>query len=325
MTSGPGPQTTHAARLAAWWTALPPAAGSAVMATGIISVGLYLLGHETLSRVALVLACAAWLGLAADFALRLLSRRTRWRSEADTPAALTAVAATGVLGTRLALLGRSPVALALLLLTAVLWLVLLPAVVRHWGHRMPGAVFLVCVATQAIAVLSATLAAVLPARPLSAVGAVFFCLGLVLYAVAFTRFDLAQVRTGAGDQWVAGGALAISALAGAKLLAAPLVTGARHDVLRAVTLIALGLDLAWYLVLLAAEVRRPRLRYDVRRWATVFPMGMTAVATLSVGAATGVSWLRQPGRVLLWIAVAVWVCVFVGTVRAVAGRVRGSS
>ncbi|MFF1379984.1 tellurite resistance/C4-dicarboxylate transporter family protein [Streptomyces sp. NPDC058308] len=313
---------TRATRLAAWWTGLTPAAGSAVIATGILSVGLRLLGHGTLSRAALVLACVAWLGLAADFVVRLVRHRARWESEADTPAALTAVAATCVLGTRLSVLDRQFPAVTLLVLAAVLWLFLLPAVVRHWGHRMPGAVFLVCVATQSIAVLSATLAAVLPARPLTAVALAFFCLGLALYAVAFARFDLANVRTGAGDQWVAGGALAISALAGAKLVAAPAFTGTGHDVLRAVTLLVLALDLAWYLVLLTAEVRWPRPRYDVRRWATVFPMGMTAVATLSVSAATGVNWLLWPGRLLLWIAVAGWLCVFAGAARAAAGRAR---
>ncbi|MEU7581504.1 tellurite resistance/C4-dicarboxylate transporter family protein [Streptomyces sp. NPDC041068] len=308
--------------LVAWWAGLPPAAGSAVMATGIISVGLHLLGHETLSRAALALAGAAWLGLAADFAARLLFRRSRWEAEADTPPALTAVAATCVLGTRIALLGRQPLAVALLVIAAVLWLVLLPAVVRHWGRRMPGAVFLVCVATQGIAVLSGTLAVTLAKGWLSGVALAFFCLGLVLYAPAFARFDLGNVRTGAGDQWVAGGAMAISALAGAKLVAAPLFTGAWHDALRAVTLILLALDLAWYLVLSVAELRRPRPRYDVRRWATVFPMGMTAVATLSVATAADLSWLEPPGRVLLWVAVAVWLCVFVGTVRSAVRRER---
>lgn len=314
----PSPLATRQARFTAWWTGLPPAAGSAVMATGIISVGLHLLGHETLSRAALAMAAVAWIALAADFTFRLARRRSRWAAEADTPPALTAVAATCVLGTRLSLLGRQPLAVTLLVIAAVLWPVLLPAVVRHWGHRMPGAVFLVCVATQGIAVLCGALAIALPARPLSGVALGFFCLGLVLYAAAFARFDLAGLRTGAGDQWVAGGALAISALAGTKLVAAPLFTGAWHDVLRMVTLVVLALDLAWYLVLLVAEVRWPRPRYDVRRWATVFPMGMTAVATLSVSAAADLSWLREPGRVLLWIAVAAWLCAFAGMVRRAA-------
>ncbi|CAM5672336.1 hypothetical protein SGLAM104S_08393 [Streptomyces glaucescens] len=137
--------------LSAWWAQRPPAAGAAVMATGIISIGLGLTGHEVLSLVFLALACAAWVALAADFVVRLLWQRQRWLAEAGTPAGLTAVAATTVLGARFAALDREFLAAALLALAAVLWPVLLALVVKHWRRRMPGAVFLACVATQGLA------------------------------------------------------------------------------------------------------------------------------------------------------------------------------
>ncbi|MBT2405212.1 hypothetical protein J7I97_22630 [Streptomyces sp. ISL-87] len=73
----------------------------------------------------------------------------------------------------------------------------------------------------------------------------------------------------------------------------------------------LGLSLAWYLVLLAAELGRFRPRYDIRRWATVFPLGMTATACLAAAGPTGVGQLRPLGEVLLWIAVAAWLLTFV--------------
>ncbi|MDH6549244.1 hypothetical protein M2162_003341 [Streptomyces sp. SAI-041] len=203
-----------------WWTQRPPAAGAAVMATGIISVGLHLSGHETLSRVTLVLACAAWLGLAAEFVSRLLRERARWVADAGTPGALTAVAATTVLGTGLSVLGRQTLAEALLALSALLWPPLIVLVVGHWKRRMPGGVFLCCVATQGLAVLGATLAAAESAAWLAHTALVLFWLGLVLYGVALFHFDLRQVLRGPGDQWIAGGALAISALAGSKLIAA---------------------------------------------------------------------------------------------------------
>jgi tellurite resistance protein TehA-like permease len=301
------------------------------MATGIVSVGLHLVGAEGLSVALLVLGVLAWCALAADFGLRLLRDRTRWASEADTPPALTAVAATTVLGTRVSLLGPGragwqALAVAALVIAVVAWAVLLPHVVGHWRRRgMPGAVFLVCVSTQGLAVLGATLAAALPATWLAWASLVCFALGLVLYVVAFPRFDLRQIETGAGDHWVAGGALAISALAGAKLLAVPAWKGTGlHDALRPVTLVLLALVLLWYLLLVVAELRRPRPRYDVRRWATVFPMGMTAVATLSTGTAASVGWLRVPGQVLLWIAAAAWALTLVGLLRSVSTDRRGS-
>lgn len=291
------------------------------MATGIVSVGLHLRGYEVLSRIAFAVACVCWLGLAADFAVRLLRDRRRWLTEAGSPGALTAVAATAVLGTRFSLAGRQPVAEALLALAAVLWPALLVRVVRNWQGRMPGTVFLGCVATQSLAVLAATLAAAESVAWLAHTALVLFWFGLVLYGFALARFEMRQVITGAGDHWIAGGALAVSALAGSKLIAADsarlyLWNSDNRGVLRAVTVTLLVLDLAWCVVLAAAEVARPRPRYDVRRWSTVFPLGMTAAATLSVGSAVDISWLRTPGEVVLWIAVAVWLVVATGTVRS---------
>ncbi|MGW2043906.1 tellurite resistance/C4-dicarboxylate transporter family protein [Streptomyces sp. NPDC001858] len=310
-----------------WWARRQPAAGAAVMATGILSIGLQQTDYETLSRVALALAGAAWVALAADFVLRLLRERARWLAEAGTPAALTAVAATAVLGTRVSLLGRQTLAAALLALAAVLWPVLLATVVRRWRRRMPGAVFLACVATQGLALLGAVLAKAESVAWLAHTALVLFWLGLVLYGVALALFDLRQVAEGAGDQWVAGGALAISALAGAHLLTAEagglyLWNDDDTDVLRTATVALLVLDLAWYAVLLVAEVRWPRPRYDVCRWATVFPMGMSAAATLAVAAEVDVPSLKGPGEVLLWVAVAAWLAVAAAAATAAAAALR---
>ncbi|MGC9536895.1 tellurite resistance/C4-dicarboxylate transporter family protein [Streptomyces sp. UG1] len=312
--------TTPTSLLHTWWSQRPPTAGAAVMATGIVSVALHQSGYENLSRIALVLACATWLGLAGAFIARLLWDRPRWLEEAATPAALTGIAATAVLGTRFAALGWEPLAWALLALAALLWPGLLLAVVRHWRHRMPGAVFLGCVATQGLVVLAATLAAAQNTAWPAHAALVLFWLGLVLYAVALARFDLRQIARGAGDHWVAGGAMAISALAGAKLLGAEgpdlyLWNNDDTDVLRTVTAALLVLDLTWYAVLLIAEMRWPRPHYDVRRWATAFPMGMTAAATLSVATALDVPWLETPGEALTWIAVAAWLTATAAAVR----------
>ncbi|MFC9386745.1 tellurite resistance/C4-dicarboxylate transporter family protein [Streptomyces venezuelae] len=297
------------------WATVQPATGSAVMATGILSVGLHLTGFELLSVVALWLASALWLLLTVGFTALFLGDRRRWRTSAGTPPALTAVAATTVLGVRYELLGWTPVAVGLLVLAALVWPVLLIAVLRHLTRRAPGAAFLICVATQGLAVLSAVLAptcgdwlawAALP----------FFLLGLVLYGDALTRFDFGQVVRGAGDHWIAGGAMAISALAGSKLLASGVWSGGAETALRTTTLVLLALDLIWYVVLLGGEIVRPRPGYDLLRWATVFPLGMTAVAALSTSAATGVGWLDSLGRVLLWIAVAVCLLTAYGFARA---------
>jgi len=324
MSSG----TSHPLR--AWWARRPPAAGAAVMATGILSVALHLTHHELLSRVALALACAAWLTLAAGFVHLLLSDRAKWERWAATPGALTAIAATTVIGTRFTLLGWTTPAAALLALAALLWPALLLLVVQHWERRMPGAVFLGCVATEGLAVLGASLAEATSTAWLAHLALVPFWLGLVLYVVALFRFDPRQVARGAGDHWVAGGALAISALAGAKLLAAAgtgmyLWNDDDGAVLHDATVALLALDLAWYVVLLVCEIVWPRLRYDVRRWSTVFPLGMTAAAALSVAAVLDVPWLEGPGRAMVWIAVAAWLAVAAGAVAAARAGLRSAA
>ena len=303
-----------------WFATQPPAAGSAVMATGIVSIGLRQVGADVLSAVTLALAALLWLALADDFARRLLWQRERWTSESHTPPALTAVASTTVLGVRISLEGWQPVAVALLIIATLLWPLLLWSVLHHLRPHMPGAVFLICVATQGMATLCAVLGAALPARWLLGPALVLFVLGLVLYVDALVHFDFRAVRTGVGDHWVAGGALAISALACAKLTQSKVWTGALHDTLRVTALVLLALAWAWYAILATDEIRWPRLHYDVRRWATIFPMGMTGVATTEVAKASGWSWLRGPGHVLVWIAAAAWLLVFVGLLRDATGR-----
>lgn len=310
------------AGLIAWFAAQPPAAGSAVMATGIVSTGLRQVGAHVLSAVTLAIAAVIWLALADDFGRRLLWQRQRWTSESHTPPALTAVASTTVLGVRISLEGWQSAAVVLLIVAAALWPPLLWLVLRHLRPHMPGAVFLVCVATQGLATLGTVLASALPAHWLLAPALALFALGLVLYIDALGHFDFSAVRDGAGDHWVAGGALAISALACAKLTEAKNLTGTLHSTLRVTSLVLLAVAWTWYAVLATAEIRWPRLRYDVRRWATIFPMGMTGVATAEVAKGGGWTWLRGPGHVLVWIAAAAWLLVFAGLVMEGAGRFR---
>ena len=282
--SGPSPFAT-------WWATY-------ALATGIVSVGLDAAGYAVLSRVALALACAAWLVAAAGLAQR---RHGEWRAE--TPAALTAAAATAVLGTGFSAAGRQPLAEALLALAMLLWAVLLT--VEAKGRR--GTVFLRCVATEGLAVLGATLAAADAVAWLAHAALVLFWLGLALYCFALFRFQPRQVEEGRGDHWLAVGALAVSSLAGAKLLSADsprlyLWNEENTSALRttSVTLLVLAL------IACVALLFWPRHHYDVRRWATVFAAVVTATATLAVAAALDVAWLDAAGEVLLWIAVAAW-------------------
>src|SRR5581483_4065774 len=119
--------------------------GAVVMGTGIVSVALSLDGQEALSRVLAALDGVTWLTLALLLPARGLADRDRFRSDTRSPAALTAVAGTAVLGTRLALLGWNFVGAVLLVIALLLWLGLVPRVLRHWRVPTGGVLFVLTV------------------------------------------------------------------------------------------------------------------------------------------------------------------------------------
>jgi hypothetical protein len=265
------------------------------MGTGIVSEALALDGHPALSDVLLAIAVALAVALGAVLVAALRADRRAVARAAATPASLTVVAALGVLGTRLTQVGSRGIGIALLALAIACWVPLLVAVLRAWHRPAGGGVFLVSVATQAIAVVAATLGA-------RGLGLVLLVTGLGLYAFALGSFDLAEIRRGRGDQWVAGGALAIAALAAAACA------------LRAVSHVLWGVAMVWLPVLIAGEVLAPRRGFDPRRWSTVFPVGMYAAMSHAVG-------VTAFARAWTWVAVAVWAVVAVASLR-VPGRDR---
>jgi len=297
--------------------AAEPGAGAAVMATGIVSVALADDRYAALSLALLAAGVAVWVALAGVAVHRALVARSRWREQARSPAALTAVAATVVLGSRFALLGHVSVGIVLLALAAALWLVLLPPVLGHWRTPTAGGSFMLVVATEALAALAALVALDRGSSWLAYSALVLLALGFAAYAFVLARFDLGELLAGGGDQWVAGGALAIATLACARVAAAiPDVVLARALGDAAVALWVVAA--AWLPVLVAAELRAPRLAFDVRRWATVFPLGMYAACSFVVASVTQHAWLGTFARVWVWVAFAVWAVVAAGAVRRLA-------
>ncbi len=59
----------------------------------------------------------------------------------------------------------------------------------------------------------------------------------------------------------------------------------------------------------------PRLTYDVRRWATVFPLGMYAACSFAAGQVTGISGIADFGHVWTWVAFTVSLFVLAGLFR----------
>ena len=297
---------------------IPTASWTVVMGSGIISIDLYSDHQPVLSAIMLWFAAGTWLLLAVVLAARLVDQRDRFAREASSPASLTGVAGTAVLGTRFATQDYHVAAVALLAVSCVGWALLLMPVLRHWKTPTLGISFVLCVATEGLAVLGATLAITYRAGWLVSTAVPVLVLGLAFYVFTAARFDLHELFTGHGDHWVAGGALAISALAAGKITEAAGALGQfseQHQILTASTLVLWCLAMAWLLPLIAGEVLRPRLSYDVRRWATVFPLGMYAACSFTAGQVTGITGIVGFGHVWTWVAFTVTLLVLAGLFR----------
>jgi tellurite resistance protein TehA-like permease len=305
---------------------IPPAAGAEVMGTGIVSIALTLDGYETLSRILLVIAAAMWVTLAVLLPFRARRHWARFRADIRTPPALTSVAGTDVLGTRLALLGWTWAGIAALVIATSIWALLIGPVLRNWKTPTVGASLILTVSTESLAVLAATLGLVERTDWLLVVALAPFVLGLGFYMFVIARFDLHQLTVGQGDHWITGGALAISTLAAGKILAGAnglSILGSGGGILNDVALGLWVLTMLWLPVLVTAELLHPRLSYEVRRWSTVFPLGMYAACSFVVGAVTQTAGITDFARVWVWIALVVWLVVFAAMLRRWPSLVHG--
>jgi tellurite resistance protein TehA-like permease len=300
------------------------AAGSVVMATGIVSVALSLDGQAALSDILLVLAAASWGALGVVLVVRARRDPGLIRREARSPAALTTVAGSAVIGTRATLLGWSVPAVALLVIAVALWLVLIAPVLLGLERRTGGGALMLTVSTESLAVLAAELATHDHAPWLMDAALVPLLLGLALYLLVMARFDPRELVRGRGDHWVTGGALAISALAAGDIAGGAAGLHALGDLHSALKDLALGLwaaALAWLVPLVVSELLHRRPGYDVRRWSTVFPLGMYAACSFSVGAAISAPGLTDFARGWVWVALAAWALTFAAMVRRSLARV----
>lgn len=293
--------------------AIPPASGAVVMGTGIVSVALLLDYQRTLSDILLVLDGLCWLALAVLLPARARRDWARFRVDTRHPTALTSIAGTGVLGTRLTLAGWQWAGAAMLIVATAIWLWLVPHVLRHWQLPTIGASFILTVATDALALLAATLALKQRSDWLLYLAFVPFGLGLAFYLYVLRHFDWRQLIVGIGDHWVTGGALAISTVTAGRIALTARHTGALaggHGPMETLALVLWCLTLAWLPALLVAEALHPRPAYNVRRWSTVFPVGMYAACSFVAGGVTQTPVITAFARVWVWVALAVWLAVF---------------
>jgi tellurite resistance protein TehA-like permease len=296
------------------------------MGTGIVSIALLLDRRMVLSTILLVICAIIWLALAVLLPARALRDGRRFAVDLRQPAALTSIAGTGVLGTRLTLAGWRWAGVALLIIALAVWLGLVGRVLRPWQMPTVGASFILTVATDSLALLAAMLAFAERAGWLVYAALAPLALALSFYAFVLSRFQFRQLAVGMGDHWVTGGALAISTIAVGRIVLAAQHTGTLsggHAALKTLALVLWCLTMAWLPALIIAELARPRLRYSVRRWSTVFPVGMYAACSFTVGALTKIGGITTFAQVWVWVAVIVWLLTLGAMLRRTPDLTRG--
>lgn len=330
--------TTYSRRLNRAIEGLTPGYFALVMATGIVSVGLDLADRSTLSLVLL------WIGVGAHVLLIVL---TLWRIVAYTRAVVddlldprrafgffTFIAGTNVLGVRCANEGWYGVTAVLLAVAGVVWLVLgyvvpwtavLGRAERPVLATANGSWFVWVVASQSVAVAAATLEPHLDGlrRELAVIAVICWSVGVVLYAAVGIMVALRLMLYDFGPEeltapyWVAMGALSITVLAGARMVEmvdTPMVEATR-DLVAGVSVVFWAFATWLIPVLIAAGWwrhfrHRIPLVYDSTLWSMVFPLGMYAVAGIYLGQADRLPVVEGIGHAWLWLAVAVWLVVF---------------
>ncbi|WP_232331471.1 tellurite resistance/C4-dicarboxylate transporter family protein [Agromyces laixinhei] len=336
----PADRSTLLSRADAAVRGLTPGYFALVMATGILSVAMRTNNAMAISELLLVIAAVAYVVLVALSVVRVVRHREAMAADFADPARafgfFTFVAATCVLGSRLAQEELHAPSLVLMILAALAWIVLgytVPWTAVLGQHRPARALatangtwFIWAVASQSIAVLAATLQVELPAsmRPAMSLLAVFsWSVGIFLYgavgvfvgvrmlAYPFRPADLTP------PYWVAMGATAITVVAGARIVEmadAPVVDATRGLIAGAsVFFWAFGTWLIPPLVIAGywRHVRhRVPLRYEATLWSIIFPLGMYGVGSQFLGDVDHLPLVHAIGSVEIWIALAAWLVTF---------------
>jgi len=335
------PQTSLIALLLEAAETLFPGYFALVMATGVVSIALFLLGYPPLAHILVWLNWVFYACLWGLTAIRLARFRALLLEDLfnhqRAPGFFTIVAATCVLGTQnMVVNGAAAVALSLWWIGLGLWFLIMYAFFTAVTIRqrkptlaagINGAWLIAAVATQSIVVSRGAvdgLAAPPPA--IQFLCATMFMIGCMLYLaiIPLIFYRLTFVRLASRDfsppYWINMGAVAITTLAGATLIVRighwPVLDGIA-PFLPGFTLFFWAASTWWIPLLIALMVWRYLIRaevpsYEPALWGMVFPLGMYTTATFQLSRAMGLGFLAAIPEVFIVLALAAWAAVFAG-------------
>ena len=313
-----------------------------VMATGIISIACFFLEMRTIAVALLIINVFAYVVLWVLLLSRLFFFFSRIKGDMNDhvrgPGFFTVVAGTCVLGSQLLIvLDRDRIAAVLWVLGLVLWVVVIYVFFTAMTVRenkpsieagLNGGWLLAVVATQSISVLGTLLIGRYTEyrEPILFFTLCMFLLGCMLYLLLITlifyRFTFVNVTVAAltPPYWINMGAVAITTLAGARLIIAapdwPLLNEL-VPFLKGFTLFFWAAGTWWIPLLLILGFwrhvyKRFPLRYDPQYWGMVFPLGMYTVCTFQLSKAIDFASLLIIPRYFIYLALAGWLAASVG-------------
>ncbi len=325
---------------------LSPSYFALVMATGIISIGTFLMEMKWIAETLFFLNNIFYIILWILTILRLLwyftSVKKNLTNHLSGTGFFTTVAGTCVLGIQYILMYENLyIAVALLVFGILLWLFLTYTIFTTLTTQqdkptldkgITGGWLTAIVATQSVSILSALIASHIKqpyrieinffALSMWLWGGMFYIwmISLIFYRYTFFKFSPDDL---APPYWINMGAMAISALGGSVLIInapdAPLLES-MLPFLKGFTVFYWATGTWWIPMLIILAIwrhvyKKYPLKYDPLYWGAVFPQGMYAVCTFRMAKALHIPFLHYLYQTFIYIALCAWVITFTGLLK----------